>query len=100
MHCVACGHEHALASGERIAYRDTCARCGADLHSCRHCAQHDPGAYNECREPGAERIADRERANRCEWFTPPTGRGAGDGPDARPRALDALQALFRPKSDK
>jgi hypothetical protein len=92
MHCAACGSPIALASGERIAFRDECPRCRADLHACRHCAHHEPGAYNECREPGAERVADRERANRCDWFAPrdDAAPGAGADRDTRRAALDAL----------
>ena len=93
MECFACGAPVALASGERVATRDLCARCGADLHVCRNCAHHDPGAYNECREPQAERVADRERANRCEWFTP--GGGGARPADPGPAARAALDALFR-----
>lgn len=92
MGCFACGASFDLASGERVAFRDACGRCSADLHVCRNCAHYDPGAYNECREPQAERVADRERANRCDWFALGTGAGeTAPGPD--PRA--ALEALFR-----
>ncbi len=96
MRCAACGQEVPLASGERVGFRDECSACRADLHACRQCAHHDPGAYNECREPGTERVADRERANRCDWFTP-----RADGPpargDSRATARDALDALFAKK---
>lgn len=90
MHCFSCGRERTLRSDERIGFRDTCG-CGADCHVCRNCAHHDPAAYNECREPGAERVTDRDRANRCEWFTP--REGAATSGTAAPRA--ALDALFK-----
>lgn len=89
MHCFSCGREVTLRSGERIGFRDACA-CGAELHACRSCAQHDPAAYNECREPGAERVGDRERANRCEWFAPREGPPRATGP-----ARSALEDLFK-----
>jgi len=94
MGCFACGAPIELASGERVGTRDACPRCRADLHVCRNCAHYDPGAYNECREPQAERVSDRERANRCDWFAPATGAGAA-GADPRPSAQAALDALFR-----
>ena len=90
MHCFSCGRERALGSGDRIGFRDACD-CGANLHVCRNCAHHDPAAYNECREPGAERVADRDRANRCEWFVPREGPPA---PSAAPGRA-ALDALFK-----
>jgi hypothetical protein len=85
-----------IASGERVGFRDACPGCGADLHVCRACAHHDPGAYNGCREPGAERVADPDRANRCEWFQPGSGAEAGaDDRRARREGLAKAEALFR-----
>jgi hypothetical protein len=51
--------------------------------------------HGDCREPAAERVADKERANFCEFFafgtsaSPPHGGKEGDG------ARAALEALFR-----
>jgi hypothetical protein len=90
--CFACGAGLSLASGERVGFRDACEACGADLHVCRNCAHHDPSAYNECRESNAERVGDRERANRCDYFAAAAGKrrtGEAGAPDAR-ASLDAL----------
>jgi hypothetical protein len=89
--CFACGSDVKLASGERVGFRDTCARCGADRHVCRNCAHHDPAVYNECRETSAERVSDRDRANRCDWFAP---REAG-APVPAGTSRSALDALFK-----
>jgi hypothetical protein len=96
MHCGGCGTAIELGSGERIGFRDVCPRCDGDLHACRNCAHHDPGAYNECREPNAERVSDRERANRCEWFAPRTDV-SGTQRDPKAGAKSALDALFKPR---
>ncbi len=90
MRCFACGKSFELAAGERVGFRDACEACQADLHVCRNCKLHDPAAYNECREPNAERVGDRDRANRCDYFTP--GEGVA-GPGAANKAQ--LDALFR-----
>jgi len=91
--CLACNHEIQLAAGERVGFRDSCERCSADLHTCLQCAFHDPGAHNECRESNAERVADRERANRCDYFSPTAvGKTAADGRD---KALGDLESLFK-----
>lgn len=51
--------------------------------------------HGDCREPAAERVTDKERANFCEFFAfgsedaPQFGGKGGDG------ARDALEALFR-----
>jgi hypothetical protein len=97
--CAACDHEIALASGERVGFRDTCPGCGADLHACRHCRHHDPTAARGCREPHAEVVRDPERANRCDWFAPGEGGGAADRREAREDARARLDALFaKPRS--
>jgi hypothetical protein len=94
MRCFACNTEVELASGDRIGFRDTCDHCNADLHACRNCAHHDPSAYNECRESSAERVAERDRANRCDYFT--AGEGGGTRIEtARRSAIADLDSLFK-----
>ena len=94
MRCFACDAEIPLASGERVGFRDTCDACGADVHVCRNCGLHDPSAYNECREPGTERVSDRERGNRCDWFTAGEG-GGGEVAKAAAKARTGLDGLFK-----
>jgi hypothetical protein len=90
MRCFACSTAVALASGQRVGFRDACEACGADLHVCRNCSHHEPSAYNECREPNAERVGDRERANRCDYFLPGERSSAGSAADRSKAQLDAL----------
>ena len=92
MQCFACGRSVVLAAGERVGFRDACEACRADLHVCRNCRHHDPAAYNECREPNAERVGDRDRANRCDYFAPGE-RAALAAPQER--AKSKLDDLFR-----
>ncbi|MEW6678293.1 MAG: hypothetical protein AB1421_10270 [Pseudomonadota bacterium] len=67
-----------------------CAQCNAQLHVCRQCAHFDPGKSNQCREPMAERVVDKTRANFCDWFQ------ARRGPltQANTPRKAALEALF------
>ncbi len=99
MRCFACNAEVSLASGERVGFRDDCSHCGADLHVCRNCAHHDPTAYNECRESSSERVSDRERANRCDYFRPGDAFSPGDAEggsgDTGKQPLPDLEALFK-----
>lgn len=95
MNCHACGREIPLATGERIAFRDECEGCGADLHACRGCAHYDPAVYNACREPMAERVSDPERANRCDHFTPAARAAGGGTEDIRSEARSKLEELFK-----
>jgi hypothetical protein len=93
MQCHSCQSEIPLAAGESLGFRDSCDRCAADLHVCLNCAHHDVSVYNECRESNAERILDRDRANRCDYFRP--GVGASAGEDDRKEALSTLEKLFK-----
>ncbi len=94
MDCFSCHTQVELAPGERIGFRDECDRCGTDLHVCRNCTFYDPSAYNECRESQAERVDDRERANRCEWFSPGTGEGGARARE-QDQARSKLDSLFK-----
>jgi len=94
MRCFACDAPIELASGETVGFRDGCDACGTDLHACRNCAHHDPAAYNQCREPNAERVLDSERGNRCDYFRPGSARG-GDASTTQVSAKNELDALFK-----
>ena len=93
MGCFSCGRAIDLAAGERVGFRDECPQCGSDLHVCLNCVFHDPDAYNECRESNAERVSQRERANRCDYFEP--RQGAGERGDGTADARTALDSLFK-----
>lgn len=95
MLCHACQTEIPLAAGESIGFRDACDRCRADLHVCLNCTHHDVSAYNECREPNAERVLDSDRANRCDYFRP--GAAARGDEDRHDEALSKLENLFKKK---
>ena len=94
MRCYSCDAAAALSPGERVGFRDECEACRADLHVCLNCAHHDPDTYNECRESSAERVADRDRGNRCEYFAPGEGKGGGPSAD-RTSAMSELESLFK-----
>ncbi len=94
MRCHGCQSGIAITAGESVGFRAECEACGRDLHVCLNCAHHDPSAYNECREPNAERVTERDRANRCDDFRPGEDDGADPADDARAKAKAALDALF------
>jgi hypothetical protein len=101
--CWRCGADVAL---ERVGARDACEKCHAYLHCCRGCDFYEPGAHNDCREPSAEPVADKEQGNFCDFFrfgSAPRAAVAGKasrepaerGTEARAR----LDALFRKPRD-
>jgi hypothetical protein len=93
--CGRCGHQ-TPASELAIGRESTCDKCQTPLHSCRHCAQFDPGARFECRAPIEVRIADKWAANDCALFKPAqvldaTGKRVGSVQDAK----EAFHKLFK-----
>ena len=60
----------AIQVKERVQFRERCQQCDAPLHACVNCGFYAPGAYNDCREPKAERVVEKKRENRCEYFIP------------------------------
>lgn len=90
MTCAACGDE--LGRVERVGRRDVCPACGADLRVCRQCRFYDLAAADACREPLAERVADKTRANFCDHFAPGDPARAAVAPTTDARA--ALDRLF------
>lgn len=91
MRCHGCG---APFGGERVGVRDVCAQCRAYLHCCRNCGFYAPGLNNDCREPMAERVADKAHANFCDHFHP-AGDAAPAAPDLPTSARAKLDALFK-----
>lgn len=71
-----------------------CRACHAPLHVCRMCEFFDPRRGNQCREPVAERVTEKERANFCGYFRPRAGvHTVPDGARAQ-AARDDLNDLF------
>ena len=90
-HCWHCATALAAADYERA---NRCPGCSRATHACRNCRFYQPGLANDCREPVADFVNDKERANFCDYFEPaedPTG--ANGGQDAE-ELLQAAQDLF------
>ena len=93
--CRSCGNKR--KDFEDLRTDSTCEKCGANLHSCRQCANFDTSARFECSKPIPARIASKKAANECTFFAPAktfdlTGsRGTATPDDAR----SAFDALFK-----
>ena len=88
--CFQCGTE--LSFSGTPGRREECSKCRADVHVCRNCKHHDKTAYNECREPQADVVQEKDRSNFCDFFTPGSG---GAGNDKTKDLLSAAEALFK-----
>lgn len=93
--CFHCGKVNEFS--ERVGFRDECESCGEDAHVCKNCRFYDRNAYNECTEPSADVVLEKERANRCEYFEP-NGRKDGSR-EAKDDLLSAAEALFKKNKD-
>lgn len=71
-----------------------CPVCHADLHVCRLCGFYDPGVANSCREPIAEEVKDKARANFCGYFQLRPDAWTGSVADPARQARVSLDALF------
>ena len=47
-----------------------CKACHAELHVCMLCEFYDPHIADQCREPVADFVKEKERANFCDYFKP------------------------------
>jgi hypothetical protein len=74
--------------------RDECPACGADLHVCRMCEFYDTSVAKSCREPVAEEVSDKERAQFCDYFRAQPDLLAAGGVSEAEGARAQLQAMF------
>ena len=93
--CRGCGEKRRDITDLRAD--STCAKCGADLHSCVQCANFDTAARWECAlwKQIPARIPAKKLRNDCPLFAPArafdlTGTRAAETPDTSRAAFDAL----------
>ncbi len=73
---------------------EECPKCRAELHVCRMCVDHDPGVAKHCREPTAEEVQDKTRANFCDFFQPRPAAYIPPNTAEADRARAELEKLF------
>lgn len=76
-----------------VGRRDTCPACDADVRVCYNCKFYDAKAYNECAEPSADRVVDKDKANFCDYFS--AGANSKQGGKIENEALKKLNDLFK-----
>lgn len=88
--CFHCKKE--LDANNRPSRGESCPKCGSDVKVCLNCRFYDTGAYNQCREPSAERVVEKDRSNFCEFFELSGAPAKTPGEDP----LAKLKELFKP----
>ena len=93
--CYNCGEILSFIEEQKILRHEECLKCQSSLHCCRMCVFYDKSSYNECREPLAERILEKEKANFCSYY-----KISGGEQSNTPKKEDlfaAADALFKKK---
>ena len=94
--CWKCGADLSVLTLP-LSRRDECRQCGADLHVCRMCSDYDQQVAKKCREPIAEEVSDKTRANFCDYFAPRAGAYVAKDTSSAEAARSELERLFGPK---
>jgi hypothetical protein len=94
--CWKCGASLAHLSLP-LARLDVCKPCNAELHVCKLCEFYDVAKAKHCREPIAEEVRDKERANFCDYFKPRSNAYSNKPQSEAEKARAQLEALFGKK---
>jgi hypothetical protein len=78
-----------------MSRKDVCPSCGSDLRCCLNCVFHAPGTYNECKEPQAERVVEKERSNFCDYFIFQGAASGLQGKEVEDSTKAKLKSLFK-----
>jgi hypothetical protein len=73
---------------------DACPKCRAELHVCRLCADYDTRVAKHCREPIAEEVSDKTRANFCGYYKPRPAAFVSPNSAEIDKAKSELEKLF------
>lgn len=86
--CYHCKKSNSIDA--KVGFREECLHCKADLHVCKNCDFYDVKSYNECREPSADVVRDKEKFNFCDFFKPSQRDGQISEKDKLKAAAEAL----------
>jgi hypothetical protein len=99
MVCHSCSREIKIIGA--IRRKDECPHCQADVYVCKNCRFFDPGRSNQCTESQADYVADKNRANFCDYFQPNNRvalvKKSSTAPSAQDDVKKAFDALFKKK---
>jgi len=90
--CHRCGKSFEFE--DRLTRNATCDSCSSYLRCCLNCQFYDPVSYNECREPQADRVKEKDKATYCEYFQPNAGSVVAKS-KKNEEALKKLNDLFK-----
>ena len=74
---------------------NSCLGCGKPTRVCRNCRWFAPGRPNDCEEPMAEEVMDKQRANFCGFFEATEDVAESDGKPSAEDLRKAAEDLFK-----
>ena len=96
-HCSKCKKDVSSVVGTNasLGRKEACPHCSTDLHVCLNCVHYDKTAYNECHEPQAERVLEKDLSNFCDYFKFRSGMASAGGQPSKKDTLKKLDDLFK-----
>lgn len=91
--CFSCGTELTFETAS-VGRREECPNCKADVRVCYNCEHYDAKSYNECREPQADRIVEKDKSNFCDYYRFGNAASA-KGANTKADAMKKLDDLFK-----
>jgi NMD protein affecting ribosome stability and mRNA decay len=90
--CHACGQQ--IDKQTPIVRSAVCPSCDKDLKVCLNCEFYSPGSHWECRESIGERVAEKDKANFCDFFRFKEGTESAAGKHTDKKAKEDFFKLF------
>lgn len=90
LYCYYCKKNIPVLGAFKVTRTEDCPYCTRALHCCKMCKFFDSRVYNECTEPNADRVVDKEKANFCDYFSLREGKPDDVAIDTLKAAADAL----------
>jgi hypothetical protein len=76
---------------------DACPKCRAELHVCKMCVDYDTRVAKHCREPTADEVSDKTRANFCGHYKPRAAAYTPPNSAEINKSMSELEKLFGKK---
>ena len=66
--CHKCHYTLDFEKGDKVMRSEDCPKCLAAVRCCKMCKFYDPNNYNDCHEPQAPRVTEKDKSNFCDYF--------------------------------
>lgn len=91
--CYHCGTE--WRGDPKVGREEYCPKCSTPIHCCRNCRFWDRDKHNQCAEPAADWVRDKEAPNFCEYWEWRPADAADDEAARKKRIQDQIKKLFK-----